>query len=340
MHVCFSRKWPSLPCAGLLVLLAAVSTSIAAPDRAEPGPETPAGQTEPASAPTTTPVPSFSAADRERRLSEKGMTAGSPVMIRIFKGESELELWLQKDGRFELFSTYRICFWSGSLGPKLREGDRQAPEGFYSIGPEQLHLKGRQPRSLDLGYPNALDRANARTGSYILVHGGCRSIGCYAMTNPAMEEIFALSEQALRQDQQRIQVHAFPFRLTEDNLKAFTDHAWYGFWLNLKEAYDTFELTRMPPRVGVCEKKYLVSGPSPPGAVSEATNAISICERDEAEAALWQLPGAESASLQGVKVRNAASRWHGRRAAGRNARKTYAAARRARMVAYARRNTE
>lgn len=338
MHVCSSRKWPTLPCAGLLALLAGASTSIAAPGLADRDSKPAAAQAEPDSAPAT-PAPSFSAADRERRLGEKGMTAGSPVMIRIFKGESELELWLQKDGRFELFATYRICFWSGALGPKLREGDRQAPEGVYSVGSEQLHLKGRQPRSLDLGFPNALDRAHARSGSYILVHGGCRSIGCYAMTNPVMEEIFALSEQALQQGQQRIQVHAFPFRLTEDNLKLFVDHAWHGFWLNLKEAYDAFERTRMPPRVGVCQKKYMVVA-SVPGAIPEANDAISICERDEAEAALWQLPGAETVSLQGARMRNSASRWHGRHVAGRNARRAYAAARRARTAAYARRNTE
>ena len=111
---------------------------------------------------------------------------------------------MQKDERFELFATYPICHWSGRLGPKLHEGDRQAPEGLYSRGPSPDPSQGRWPRSLDIGYPNAFDRAMARTGSYILVHGGCTSTGCYAMTNPVMEEIYALSEQALRQGQERI----------------------------------------------------------------------------------------------------------------------------------------
>ena len=338
MHMRSLCKWLALPGAGLVALLAGVPAIIAAPDRTEHGAEPAAGQAMPPN--VQTPAP-FSVADRDRRLSEKGMTAGSQVMIRIFKIESELELWLQKDGRFELFATYPICFWSGKLGPKQREGDRQAPEGLYSVGAEQLHLKGRQPRSLDLGFPNALDRAHARTGSYILVHGGCKSIGCYAMTNPAMEEIFALSEQALREGQERIQVHAFPFRMTEDNLKAFTEQPWYGFWLNLKEAYDMFERSRIPPRVGVCEKKYLVSEGAVPGesaapAGITAWNALSACERDEAEAALWQAPPPASPIVHAARFRTAVFRHRARRY-GRNVRKAYAAARRSRVAAHARR---
>lgn len=336
MIVDISRKWRVLPCAGFLAVLAGMSSSFAASGQADQDLKPAAAQSE-ASGPPAPPAPSFSLVDRERRLGEKGLVAGSPVLIRIFKGESELELWLQKDGRFELFSTYRICFWSGVLGPKLREGDKQAPEGIYSVGPEQLHLKGRQPRSLDLGFPNALDRAHARTGSYILVHGGCRSIGCYAMTNPVMEEIFALSEHALRQGQARIQVQAFPFRLTEENLRLFASHPWHGFWLNLKQAYDAFEETRAPPRVAACQKKYVVAASN---AGAEAHQAIAICEKGEAEAALWQLPGAETANVHVPRVRYSAAKWRGRRAAGRNTRKAYAAARRARVAAYARRNDQ
>jgi murein L,D-transpeptidase YafK len=85
----------------------------------------------------------------------------------------------------------------------LDEGDRQAPEGFYSVTPQQLVLTGRHARSLDLGYPNAFDRSLGRTGSHILVHGGCRSTGCFAMTDPIMERVYAVAEcpssDALRQ---------------------------------------------------------------------------------------------------------------------------------------------
>jgi murein L,D-transpeptidase YafK len=339
MHVRLPRNWPTLPAALLLALIAGALAAIAAPDQAEQGVETPAPEADLLQS-LQMPVTTFTAADRMRRLGEKGMTAGSPIMLRIFKVESELELWLWKDKRFELFAIYPICFWSGGLGPKLREGDRQAPEGLYSVGVEQLHRKGRHPRSLDLGFPNALDRAHARTGSNILVHGGCRSIGCYAVTNPVMEEVYTLSERAMSQGQERIEVHIFPFRMTEANLAAQAESVWHGFWLNLKEAYDAFERTRLSPRVGVCAKTYFVSEGAPPGETStpasgRAWEALGTCERDEAEAALWQLPDAKSV---GQQIATAGSRVtprsRVRRFAGRNARKAYAAARRARVIAH------
>jgi murein L,D-transpeptidase YafK len=188
-----------------------------------------------------------------------GFTPGSPVMIRIFKRESELEVWMLKDERFELYAVYPICYWSGRLGPKEREGDRQAPEGFYFVGVQQLHLVGRHPRSLNIGFPNAFDRALGRSGSHILVHGGCTSVGCFAMTDPVMERIYAVSEQALFAGQDKIQVQIFPFRMTDANLAAHTGSKWYGFWRNLKEGYDSFEETHLPPAVAVCRKSYFIA---------------------------------------------------------------------------------
>jgi murein L,D-transpeptidase YafK len=143
-----------------------------------------AAETSGASQVDPAPLPGVPAetSDLERRLAAKGFAEGSPVMIRIFKSESVLELWMRKGDRFELFDSYPICHWSGT--------DKQSPEGLYSVGLEQLHLKGHRPRSLNIGFPNALDRAYARTGSYILVHGGCTSTGCFAMTDPVMKEIF------------------------------------------------------------------------------------------------------------------------------------------------------
>lgn len=195
----------------------------------------------------------------EKRLAARGMKAGAPIMIRIFKSEAELELWMRVGGRFELLAVYPICNWAGTLGPKLSEGDKQSPEGLYSIGRRQLHRSARWRRSLDLGYPNAFDRGHARTGSYVLLHGGCTSTGCFAMTDPVIDEIFHLSRAALRRGQRRIQVHVFPFRMTETNLAAHADSYWQGFWTNLKEAYDLFESTRLPPSVRVCNRRYVVS---------------------------------------------------------------------------------
>jgi murein L,D-transpeptidase YafK len=194
----------------------------------------------------------------DERLEAKGLKTGAQLFIRVFKSESELEVWMRKGEAFELLATYPICHWAGTIGPKLREGDKQNPEGFYSVGARQLHRIGRWPRSLNLGYPNSYDRAWGRTGSYILVHGGCSSIGCFAMTNAVMAEIFALSEQALRAGQPRIELHVFPFRMTEANLALHVNNPWIDFWRNLKEGYDAFEETRLPPRVGLCDRRYVV----------------------------------------------------------------------------------
>jgi murein L,D-transpeptidase YafK len=277
------------------------------------------------------PVVAPAAGDLNQRLAEKGMSAGSPIMIRIFKFESELELWMQKEGRFELFNIYRICNWSGGLGPKLHEGDRQSPEGLYSVGQKQIHRRGRWPRSLNLGFPNALDRSYARTGSLILVHGGCTSTGCYAMTSPVMEEIYGLAEQALNQGQDRFQVHVFPFRMTNGALDAYRDNVWHAFWANLKEAYDIFERTRIPPSVSVCNRRYVVAEGLP---AAEAEPAACI------EADLPQIAATESkphAKAKTPRARRVASKTHYVRSAGRNARKAYASARRARILAHARR---
>lgn len=292
---------------------------------------------------TRIPVPSTSVGDREKRLEEKGMSAGSPAMIRIFKAESELELWLQKGERFELFATYPICFWSGKLGPKLREGDRQAPEGLYSVGPGQLHHRGRWPRAFDIGYPNALDRAAARTGSYILVHGGCTSTGCYAMTNPVMDEIYALGQQALQQGQDRIQVHVFPFRMTDAKLAEHGDSPWQSFWHNLKDAYDLFERTRLPPKVGICGARYVVgegtlpSNDEPKSEADAPTPPSMLCEETAGSPTPVLSTDVDDDAGPQVRKERKASRRHARRHAGRNARKAYGAARRARMAAHARR---
>ena len=202
-------------------------------------------------------------AQLDARLAAKGLKAGAAMMIRIFKSESELEVWMEKDGRYVLFDTYPICHWAGTVGPKLREGDRQNPEGFYSVGPRQLHRIGRWPRSLNVGFPNTYDRAHGRTGSYILVHGGCSSVGCFAMTNAVMAEIFQLTEHALKAGQQKIGLHVFPFRMTEANLTQHAQSPWIDFWRNLKEGYDAFEETRLPPRIGICDRRYVVEQQRP-----------------------------------------------------------------------------
>ena len=198
----------------------------------------------------------------KERLEERGLSVGDEVFIRVFKAESELEIWMRRGDRYVHFATYPVCHWSGTLGPKLFEGDKQTPEGIYTVTWRQLHMVGRHPRSLNLGFPNTFDQQHRRTGSYILIHGACSSVGCFAMTNPVIEEIFTLSQAALRRGQRAIQVHSFPFRLTEERLAAYADSEWQPFWRNLKDAYDSFERTHLPPRVSICGGRYHIEDAS------------------------------------------------------------------------------
>jgi murein L,D-transpeptidase YafK len=191
------------------------------------------------------------------RLAAEGVRLGAPVFIRIFKLESELELWLEKDGRFVRFATYPICLWSGRLGPKLTEGDLQAPEGFYTVGAEQLNPNSRWHRAFNLGFPNAFDQAQGRTGSLIMVHGGCASIGCFAMTNPVIDELWRMVTAALDAGLPRVPVHVFPFRMSEANVAARKSDRWSGFWTDLKSGYDAFEKDHIPPIVSVCRGRYV-----------------------------------------------------------------------------------
>lgn len=192
-----------------------------------------------------------------RELEEKGLRLGSPIFIRIFKQERQLELWVRGRERFELFRSYRIAAMSGTLGPKRREGDLQAPEGFYFVTPSRMNPHSRFHLSFDLGYPNAYDRAHDRSGSALMVHGSNVSIGCYAMTDPVIEEIYTLAEAALRGGQTFFRVHCFPFRMTADNLQRQRDSEWFDFWQNLKSGYDWFEEHAHPPDVRVKERRYV-----------------------------------------------------------------------------------
>lgn len=204
-------------------------------------------------------------------LAKKGMQPGSPVFVRIFKEESELEVWKQRDdGRFYHFRTYPICNWSGEIGPKQSTGDRQAPEGFYSITPVLMNPNSKFYLSFNLGYPNAFDRSWGRTGDSVMVHGNCRSAGCYAMTDALMEEIYGLTRESLKAGQPSFQLHAYPFRMTDARMAREKSNKWYGFWKTMKQGYDYFEKYRIPPSITVCERRYVVdavarSRPDPAG---------------------------------------------------------------------------
>lgn len=211
----------------------------------------------------------------DQRLAAKGFKRGDPILIRIFKREFELEVWMRSGARYELFETYPVCRFSGHLGPKLKQGDRQAPEGFYTVAKGQLNPASRWHRSFNLGFPNVHDRAHGRTGTYLMVHGGCSSAGCYAMTNAVMDEIWQLVTASLAGRQRRFQVQAYPFRMTEANLAARSEHSWAPFWRDLKAGHDLFEATGLPPRVQVCGGRYTF-GTGIAGAVS-ASPIVSGC---------------------------------------------------------------
>jgi murein L,D-transpeptidase YafK len=200
-----------------------------------------------------TPVPPRTVA----LMAEKGMQRSDPILVRLYKKESELEVWKKTQaGEYALLKSFPICRWSGQLGPKQREGDRQAPEGFYTITPAQMNPNSAYYLSFDTGYPNAFDRDKGRTGSQLMVHGTCSSRGCYAMTDDGIAEVYALAREAFAGGQKGFQFQAYPFRMTAENLTKFRKDTNMPFWANLKEGSDHFEVTKREPKVAVCGGRY------------------------------------------------------------------------------------
>jgi murein L,D-transpeptidase YafK len=201
---------------------------------------------------------------------EKDMDLNSPILVRLFKQEAELEVWKQdRSGRFALLKTYPICRWSGDLGPKVREGDRQAPEGFYAISPAQMNPQSAYYLSFNTGYPNAFDRALGRSGSQLMVHGDCSSRGCYAMTDEQIAEIYSLGRESFFGGQRAFQLQAYPFKMTPVNMAKHRNNPNMPFWKMIKEGWDHFEITRQEPKVDFCEKKYVFDAAKAPNATRD-----------------------------------------------------------------------
>ena len=191
-------------------------------------------------------------------IERKGMAKETPILVRIFKEELELEVWKQtKDGQYDLLKTYPICRWSGELGPKVKQGDRQAPEGFYMITPGLMNPNSAYYLAFNMGFPNSFDRALGRSGANLMVHGDCSSSGCYAMTDDQIGEIFALARELFDGGQRAFQVQAYPFHMTAENMAKHRDNPNIAFWRMLKEGNDHFEVTRQEPKVEVCDKRYV-----------------------------------------------------------------------------------
>lgn len=194
----------------------------------------------------------------KRQMAQMDMPVNSPIMIRLFKEDSTLEVWkARRSGQYGLIAQYDICKWSGKLGPKYMEGDRQAPEGFYTITRGQMNPYSSYYLSFDLGFPNAYDQAHGRTGRHLMVHGSCSSAGCYSMTDKSVAQIYAFGRDAFMGGQRSFQVEAFPFRMTQENMARYKTDPNYPFWVMLKQGYDAFEKTKMPPKVDVCNGRYV-----------------------------------------------------------------------------------
>lgn len=191
-------------------------------------------------------------------MEQKGVNPNSPVLIRTYKKEAEFEIWKMKpDGRYVLFKTFPMCRWSGQLGPKMAEGDRQVPEGFYRITPGQMNPTSQYYLSFNVGYPNAYDRAHGATGGSIFVHGACSSAGCFSMTDAQIDQIYAIAREAFNGGQQAIQMQSYPFHMTPENLAKYRDDPNIAFWRQLKEGSDNFEVSKQDVTVGVCARHYV-----------------------------------------------------------------------------------
>ncbi len=229
-------------------------------------------------------------------MTEKQMTPQDPMLLRIYKEEAKAEVWKKRraDGKYALLKTYDICRFSGKLGPKIKEGDKQAPEGFYQVSPAQMNPKSSYYLSFNLGYPNAYDKALGRTGLHVMMHGDCLSAGCYAMTDTQMGEIYAMARESFRGGQPSFQVQALPFRMTAQNIARRRNDKNMPFWKNLKQGSDAFEVTKLEPRVDACGKKYVFnakatgfSGFNPnagcPGYQVEPTIAKAVAAKEKAD---------------------------------------------------------
>ncbi|WP_058912015.1 peptidoglycan meso-diaminopimelic acid protein amidase [Entomohabitans teleogrylli] len=195
----------------------------------------------------------------------KQQLMGSPVYIQIFKEERTLELFVKVGEQYQLLDSYRICNYSGGLGPKRRQGDFKSPEGFYSVDRSQLKPDSRYYKAINIGFPNDYDRQHGYEGKYLMIHGACVSVGCYAMTDAGIDEIFQFVTGALVFGQPRVHVSIYPFRMTDANMARHKYSYFIDFWKQLKPGYDYFVQHRQPPAVSVVNGSYVVNKPGSSG---------------------------------------------------------------------------
>jgi murein L,D-transpeptidase YafK len=230
------------------------------------------------------------------KLEQMGSSPGQAMMIRVFKQSNEFEVWKRTTaGGFKLFKTYNICAYSGTLGPKVHEGDRQAPEGFYNITPGLMNPNSNYYLAFNTGFPNKFDRSWGRTGANLMVHGDCSSSGCYSMTDEAIAEIYALARESFAGGNTVVQMQIFPFRMTPRNLAQNSKNPNIDFWMDIKEGYDRFELSKTPPAWDVCEKKYVFELKSESGDPLDSEAACPVKGADALMTALQAKQAADDA---------------------------------------------
>ncbi|MCC4300101.1 L,D-transpeptidase family protein [Aurantimonas coralicida] len=249
------------------------------------------------------PIPAALVAE----MSRKSMSSSAPILIRIFKQESELEIWKRdRGGQFALLKTYPMCRWSGKLGPKKRDGDRQAPEGFYHVNAGMLNPNSQYYLSFNFGYPNRLEGALGYTGEALMVHGACSSSGCYALTDEGVAEIYAVAREALKGGQTAFQVQAFPFRMTPQNLAKNRNDTNFAFWTDLKRGYDIFEVSRRQPKVSYCSGRYVFDiefeGGEPPNPLAVCPPSASSADPVVASRTASDLAAAEQLTASGAAL--------------------------------------
>jgi murein L,D-transpeptidase YafK len=192
----------------------------------------------------------------QKELKVKGFKTYNSLYIRIIKDISMLEVWVKSGKKYELFKSYDICTYSGGLGTKTRNGDGKSPEGFYTIEPKQLNPVSNYYLAINVGYPNKVEQLKGYTGNAIMVHGHCASIGCYAMTDARIEEIYTLVYEAFAAGQQKINLDIFPFRMEQARFKAYAAYKQDAFWRTLKPGYDLFEKRQVPVEYHIKGKDY------------------------------------------------------------------------------------
>ena len=207
----------------------------------------------------------------DQELKQKGFAAGQPIFVRIFKLPGTLEIWMNKGRGYDLFKSYQICNYSGFPGPKVNEGDWQSPEGFYSVSAKQMKPNSQYHLAFDIGYPNELDTSKNRSGNLIMVHGDCQSVGCFAMGDHRIEEIYMLAHAALVKGQERFSVHIFPFAMTDKNMNKFATSPWIKFWKTLEPAYSIFEKSKQIPEVAVANGEYVIKARNMQLAMQQST---------------------------------------------------------------------